>query len=235
MTLIISGCNSESKWEVTGDVRNDLDKLLLSGLSKFNIMNGVRQSQRQTELNDKFKSGIQNNYEWFQNYLKDLNLAEGEPTPYHQNFEMTEAEYSELQQYLNNIELVSTGLMMLKIEKTESIIEITPSDQTHIKKIKINLNENYAMFDSLKLEFSDTLRIKDDSNAFNSSWTGYEWKLEPNIDSIDILDLGTMNIYQYKLIIGQLNKKNQTYISIKGREVVNGIQTKDYNYPLTKR
>ncbi len=233
--MIAFGCNSESKWKVTGNISKDLNNLLDSGVSKFNIMNGVRQSERQEELNNKFKSGIQENYVWFQNYLKELNLNPGEPTPYHENFGMTESEYNELQNYLNNVELISTGLMMLNIVKSDSIIEMIPSDQTHLKKIKISLTENYVMFDSLKLQFSDTLRVTSNSNAFKSSWTGYEWKLEPNIDSIDLLNLSEMNIFQYKLIIGQFDKGNQTYISIKGREAKNGIQTKEFNYPLTKR
>ena len=234
ITLAITGCSTENSWEVTGDIKGDLNKLLSSELAKFNIMNGVKQTDRQIELNNKFKSGIQKNYEWFQTYLKELNLEEGQPTPYHENFELTESEYHDLQSYLSNIKLVSTGLMMMNIEKSESTIVMTPSDQTQIKKIRIDLEENYVMFDSLKLKFSDTLRVTDNSNAFNSSWTGYEWRLEPNIDSIDILNLEDMSIYQFKLIVGQFKKKNQTYISIKGREVVNGIQTKDFNYPLTK-
>ena len=234
-SLMLICCDTEDSWEVTGNIENDLNRLFSTELAKFNIMNGVKQSDRQVELNNKFQSGLKKNYEWFQGYLKELNLEDGEPTPYHENFEMTETEYNELQSYLNNINLVSTGFMMMNIEKTSTNIKMIPSDQTHINKISINLKENYAMFDSLKLNFSDTLRITDESNAFNSSWTGYQWKLEPNMDSINMFNLESINIFQYKLIVGQFKRTNQTYISIQGREVINGVKTKDYNYPLTKR
>ena len=99
--IIVSGCGSENKWVISGNISHDLNTLLDSGVSTFNIMNGVEQSQRQIELNEKFKNGISKHPEWLQTYMGELNLKSGELLPYHENFGMTESEYDELLTYIN--------------------------------------------------------------------------------------------------------------------------------------
>ena len=68
---------------ITGDRNTDLSNLLLPGKKSADVMDGMKQDVRQEELTKKFQAGVQQNYEWFVEYLKTV--PEGQPMPYHVN------------------------------------------------------------------------------------------------------------------------------------------------------
>src|SRR6476646_1910045 len=78
---------------LTGDIKTDLEILLPKGNHIVDIMDGVKQTPRQTALMKKFQDAIAKNYDWFTDYVKDI--PAGELLPYHENLGMTKEEYKE--------------------------------------------------------------------------------------------------------------------------------------------
>lgn len=225
--------SSESIAHISGDIKQDLNNLLPEGKVTVDIMDGVKQNKRQEELTKKFQEGIKSKYSWFVEFMKTI--PQGEPMPYHPNLNLTKEEYIELQGYMNDIELVSSGKADLIIKKKGNIIEFTGSGKLEVfNSVKINLKNNTVKFDDKELAFSDSLNVTTDKNGLKSKWKGYSWRFEEpkDLDVEALNDLPNLNAKQYKLTIGQLEKNGKIYLSIKGREFEYGAQTINFEIPV---
>lgn len=240
LTIVISltGCGNsqthQQRQAITGDIKNDLNNFLSKGKITVDVMDGVKQNKRQEELTKKFQEGIQQNYEWFVDYMKTV--PDGQPMRYHPNLGLTEEEYKELHGYMNNIELVSSGKSDVTIKHKNNTIEFKADDEKLklLEFVKIDLIKNVVTIGEYELAFSDTVNVTDDKNGLKSKWKGYTWKFEEpkDIDMNALKDLQTLKDKQYKFTIGQLEKNGKTFMSVKGQEIENGAKQVSFELPL---
>lgn len=222
-----------SSKELTGKLKDDLSILLPNGDFQADIIDGVKQAPRQIELSEKLQASIAKNYEWFVDYMKSV--PEGQQMPYHINFGLTKDEYAELQRFMENIELVSTGNEKISIEHKDDIISFKSVNKlVLLNSLKINLKNKVVLFNNLKIPFSDTLNITSDKNALKNKWRGYCWILEEpkKFGANELKNLQNLKGRQYKLTVGRLEKNGKTYMSLKGREIENGEKKIDFELPL---
>lgn len=85
-----------------------------------------------------------------------------------------------------------------------------------------------------KMPFSDTINITTDKNGLRTKWKGYSWEFEEpkDIDISDLTDLESLSIKQYKFTIGRLEKDGKTFMSLKGREIEDGVKIVDFELPV---
>lgn len=222
-----------SNKDLTGNLKDDLKILLPNGEVTADIFDGVKQDPRQMELSKRLQASIAKKYEWFVDYMKSV--PEGQQMPYHINFGITEKEYAELQGFMENIELISTGREKISIEYNGNLISFKSTNKlASLNSLKIDLENKITLFGDLKIPFGDTLKITSDKNALKSKWKGYSWVLEEPKDfqTNDLKNLENLKARQYKLTIGRLEKNGKTYLSLKGREIENGEQKVNFELPL---
>lgn len=148
---------------------------------------------------------------------------------------MTKEEYTELMSFMNNIEVVSTGREDIDIEVKGDFIQFKSHNKlAALDSLIIDLKNNIVIFGQFKMPFADTLNVTTEENGLRSKWTGYTWKFElpQNIDINALKDLSSLTMIQYKFTIGRLEKNGKTYMSLKGREVVEGAKTVDFELPV---
>jgi hypothetical protein len=232
--ILLISCGNSQTHQQRQAISSDINNFLPNGTITVNVMDGIKQNKRQEELLKKFQEGIQQNYEWFVDYMQTV--PNGQPMPYHPNLGLTEKEYKELQGFMNDIELVSSGKTDITIINTNNIIEFKTDDEKLklLEYVRIDLTRNVVTIGEYELPFSDTVNITDDKNALKSQWKGYTWKLEEpkDIDLNTLKDLETLRMKQYKFTIGHLDKNDKTFMLIKGQEIENGVKQVSFELPL---
>ncbi len=232
-TLILSCTNSQTNSPLTGNIRKDIESLLHDGEHLADLMDGIRQNQRQADLTAKMQEGISKNYKWFMEYLKSV--PEGEPMPYHSKLGMTKAEYDELMVFMDNIEIVSTGKEIIKTYLTNDTLYFRSAGKlSDFDSLKIDLKNNVVIFGQYKMNFVDTITVNDEKNGLRSKWKGYTWKYEEpdDFDLTDLEDLDNLRMKQYKFTLGRLEKNGKIYMSLKGREIEDGAKTVEFELPV---
>lgn len=234
--ILINSCHSQTKRnnEISGGIKEDLHYLLQKGKFTADIMDGIKQSPRQAELNLKFQQAIQNNYEWFVEYLKTF--EHGTPMPYHPNLGLTEKEFKEFDSFSKNIEVESTGKEDIEIIKNDSIISFKSNGKLKIlETLKIYPDKNEISIGQYTLTYFGKVNVTDSTNAFKSKWKGYSWRYEypENIEELDVLsDRDKLEIKLYKFTVGKLKKNGKTFLKIKGQELDKGIVKVKFEIPL---
>jgi hypothetical protein len=236
-TVLVTSCgNSQTKNQkrsLSGNVQADLEMLLSQNKVKAEIMDGIVNNPRLTELTKKFQAAIQKNYDWFIEYMKKV--PDGEEMPYDEKIGLTKGEYAELLGYMNNIELKSTGQEFIFINKNNGIVYFQSQNKlSNFDSLTIDLKKNVVHFGQYELPFSDSVNVTKDKNGLKSKWKGYNWKLEEpkNFGPDDLKNLETVNVKSYTFTIGQLDRNGKTYMSLKGREIKNGEKTVEFELPV---
>lgn len=220
--LLTNNCSCQTN-KIADSMQKDINRLLPTGEVMVDIMDSINQNLRQQELMQKFQTAVQQNYDWFVDYMKTV--PAGQPMPYHKNLGLTESEYDEMQSHLNDIELSSSGKEKIIIQKDNNVIEFKANGKLQLLNyLKIDLNKNIVIFLNNQLPFTDTANITTETNALKSKWKGYNWRMEEptDLDFENIKNLQTVDIKQYKFTLGQLEKNNKTWLYLKGREFNNG-------------
>jgi hypothetical protein len=220
---------TKSKDSLTGNIQSDLRILLPDSKVKADIMDGVLKNPRQVELANKFQLAIKENYDWFLEYMKTV--PEGEPMPYNEKLGLTKDEYTELMGFMNNVEVVSSGKEDIVIEVKDDFIRFKSHNKlADLDSLLIDLKNNIVTFGKYKMPFADTLHVETDKNGLKSKWNGYSWKFEEpkDLDINAFKDISSIQMIQYQFTIGRLEKNGKTYMSLKGREVEDGVKTVDF-------
>ena len=72
--LLLTSCGNShlqtKRPEFTGDIKTDINNLLPDGNVTADIMDGIKENPRQTELYNKFEQGVRQNQKWFMEYMK---------------------------------------------------------------------------------------------------------------------------------------------------------------------
>ncbi|NAY90287.1 hypothetical protein GTQ34_00005 [Muricauda sp. JGD-17] len=222
-----------SKSDITKQVQSDIDNFLTEGESIVDVMDKIIQSPKQQELTMKFQQGIQNNYEWFVEYMEKS--TPGKPMEYHPNLGITKDEYNELQELIKNIEITSSGKENVEIIKTDSTISFNSLGGLQIlNRVKINSVKNEIEIGEIKLSYSGSVKVDNDENGFKSRWNGHNWAFEfPNgLNSEMLKDVQNLVAKNYKFTIGKLEKNGRTFIQIKGLEINKGEKEVEFDIPL---
>jgi len=148
---------------------------------------------------------------------------------------MTKSDYSELLDFMNNLEMASTGIGKINILRSGDIIHFKGDGKlSALDSVKINLGTNKVEIGRYTLPFKENIDNKNDSAGLKSKWKGYEWKFEQsnnqNINSA--IDLFSLVNKEYELSVGRLDKSGKTILWIKCRELSNGTRSVDFELPL---
>ncbi|WP_342327453.1 hypothetical protein [Pedobacter sp. FW305-3-2-15-E-R2A2] len=234
-TLFFSTCFSQQNQKplLTGDILKDLNNLLPQAEVTVDIFDGIKQSKRQAELMEKFKLGVQKNYDWFIDHTKKFENVR--PLPYHPNLGLTEGEYIEMQRAMKEMESSSSGSEVVSILNNNIIISFKSRGRLAIlDAVRIDLEKNLVFIGDHELNFTGKSDITNESNGLRSKWKGYNWDLElpKNISPDQFKDLENLNAKFYKLTIGRLEKNGKTFLQIKGKEFEKGKAKVSFDIPL---
>jgi hypothetical protein len=233
LLLITTPIFSQTPDTLTNVLVNDI-KLFFPKDEIIGDILGLKTSPRQIELLEKFQIGVQKNYEWFIESIK--NRKEGETMPYHPNLGLTENEYKELNSYNDNVEFTKIESGKIKIINQNNTISFKTEEKLKfLESIKIDIKTNTVFLDNYKLEFNDYSNVTDPKNALKSKWKGYNWVFfEPKgFDIDDFKDLNTLTVKQYKFTLGKLDNNGKTIMIIKGKEIKNGEKLVDFEIPIS--
>lgn len=235
--VVLIGCSnsqiSAPSLKLTGNIKKDVTALLPTGTVQASIMDSVLQHPRQIELTQKFQQAVKENYNWFLDFIKTV--PEGAPLPYHPKLGLTQPEYTELMDYMNHTEIITSGKESVTIVRTNDMIHFKSKGKLAIlDSVIIDLDSNVVLFMGYRLAFADTLEVTSEQNALKSAWSGYAWKFEEpkNLALDDLKDLRTLHIKAYQLTMGRLQKNGKTFMSLKGQEAQNGEKMIDFELPL---
>lgn len=222
-----------ARLQLTRNLTTDLNSLLPLGKSIVDIMDGIKNADKIQVLNEKFKKGVSENYDWFLDFQKTL--QPGQKMPYHPNLGMTEKEYAELMGYYDQIEAISTGQEELEITRTNDTYSFKASGKLSLlNSLTITPSKNEVLMGGRPLTKFDTVYVADGSNAFKSSWRGYKWTYEeptePDLENLRNPE--TVNMKSIKLTLGRLDNSTKTLLIFSVKEIKNGQRTINVETPI---
>ncbi len=233
LLIFLTSCAQTKSEKITGNPTNDLPIIFKSQIVTADIMDGIKRNPRQLELTQKIQSSLQNNWEWYQEYIKTV--KKGEPLGYHPNLGISENEYEEFLKISKDIEVESTGKEDLEIVNADNKIKFKGDGRLSIyNDLTIDIKNNQILYKEYILPFLDKVDIEDADNGLKSKWKGYNWAYEfPVItDETDLTDLKNLDITIVRFTIGQLEKNGKIYMQIKERKMESGVKTVENQIPI---
>jgi hypothetical protein len=229
--LFLTSCGQSQTEKITENRTNDLSALFDQSSVTVDIMDELKTDPKQLELTAKLQKAFQENYEWFQEYIKTA--EKGKPLKYHPNFGMTETEYNEYLKLSEQVEVISSGKETIDIKKNADKINFIGQDKTSIfNDLTIDLKNNQILFKNYVLSFVNEINVTDNDNGLKSKWKGYNWEFV-NPKLTEETDIQTLDEFtSITLTIGQLEKNGKTYMKIKERKMANGFKTIDNQVPV---
>ena len=192
----------------------EIRKLLPEGKVQFEVLDSVEATARQIKLSEKFPIAYRENYDAFNAYFEKT--RNNQKAKYPKNKILSEKEFLEYMDFAKNIKLIPS--------QTETV-EIIYSDDDYISfkasgklaevfsQITYHIETNtFVLADSYTLDFSESVDVKTNTNAFKEPWQGYIWVFEetenidletedlPNKENID-----KISMKQYKIRLGKLS------------------------------
>ncbi|WP_298546488.1 hypothetical protein [uncultured Aquimarina sp.] len=231
--ILLTSCVQSQSEKITGNPINDLPVLFETQTVSADIMDGIKHNPRQLELTKKIQSSLQNNWEWYQEYIKTVKKRES--LVYHTNFGITKEEYEEFLKISKDIQVESTGKEVLEIIKEDDKIKFKANGRLSIyNDLTIDIENNQVLYKEYVLPFLDKVNIEDTDNGLKSKWKGYNWAYEYPVitDETDLTDLDNLNITIVRFTIGQLEKNGKIYMKIKERKMESGVKTVDSQIPI---
>jgi len=188
-------------------------------------MGEIKQNPRQAELLAKFQQGIQKNYSWFKKYA--ASIPQGEPMPYHPNFEMDEEEYNELMALMESNKTTPSEQEELVIVNENELITFQSQGKLKaFEDLKINLEKKEIRFKNQVLQFDEAIHDETIENEFKSKWKGYRW-VSTSIDSLD-----AQRVVHVEFVIGQLEDEGKIYMEVKEKIINNERVVSDLFIPV---
>lgn len=233
--LLITSCGQSqpSVKKHTDKWRDDITQLLKLGTHTADIMDSIKQTPEQARIAEKLQISMQDNYEWFVDYMQKV--PEGSPMPYHEKMGISKAEYTQFLADSEKAEIISSGKEPLLIQKNGDIISFKGIGNLKVfDSIKIDLLHKQASFKSYILSDFDSIRVTDASNGLRSRWFGYSFAFESakDLSAEDLKNLSSLNYSQFKLIIGQLENTRKPFLEFSGTVIENGEKTTEIKLPL---
>jgi hypothetical protein len=242
LIILIAGCSNSQpvQKQITGELIDDLKVLLPEGKVNVDIIDGIKMNPKYEELNSKFMTGVQNNYDWFLEQQKIVEQT-GNPMPYHPNLGMTESEFEEYKTFMENgtgVEMVKNGSAQINFKYQDNFINLSGNGRLDLlNDVRIDLTNNIVWIGDYKLDKFEKVNVDSDNNGLKSKWSGYQWRYDysnkPEFNSLSSTeDLQNLNMKIYKLTVALLDKDKTTYIEITEKEIENGTRTKTFQIPF---
>jgi hypothetical protein len=226
-------CKSAPKTpSLTGNISEDLNALFTDGTMEVQVMDSTLQSSREIELSYRMQQALEKNKDWYNDYVSQY--RESRVLPYHQNFGLSAAEYTELMQMKLNVTLAPSSTQKITIKKTNGIIQFNSDGKLpYLDGILINTTDNTIIMDRYALHFTDTVFVANENHGLKSMWKGYNWRYSEPAEGDTISDM--LNTKHYSISVGQLFKTGNTLLVISKLEETDGASTLKFNKPLVFR
>jgi len=187
----------------------DIKTWLKEGEHKVELM-GVKSTvnPRMMELTSKIMKAAEKNAAW----IKDSMATATDSTVMFQKFGLTKTEYYEYLA-LNNTdtkkqEWVKTGDEKLVIKRKKNTLTFQGTGQLKVlDSLKFNILLNEPIYGGKEIEFAHKSESADNSNPFNSPWTGYHYSYE-NVEDIGT-SVSDMSATTISFDIGQLKSNGK--------------------------
>jgi len=201
-----------------------LAKVFTVGNHNVSIMEIALPTEVAARINDitiKYKTNIEKNKEWFNDYISEH--VNDEELPWDEKFGISKEEYDEMISSADKMTMVKKGSAVISIVKESDgkfMLE-SNEDLQYLSEIKIDTINNYLITEMGVFKHKGKIKASDDQKI-SGRWNGDSWILEfeeiKDINSIDSSKTyGTINI-----AVGQLEKTNQMIIYYKERVIYQG-------------
>ena len=220
--FFLFSCNSKHVTEnpISWDFQKDAHALLADGFYKAIIMNGMKIPEEIKILSQKMKDSLKGKEKWFITYLNENQ----DTLPYHPQFGISKIEFEKIQSYKQKAELRGTGTESLMIRSNKNEIRFEGSGYLSVlSDSRIDVSKKMFYFKGEKIQFSDTLSVRDTLNPIRSDYSSYEFKSEGKKDSIS---------FTYLISISWLHKKQLPYFVISVKESTPTRILENYTLPF---
>ena len=237
--LFVTACGQGRNEDKVDKDGQTIQTLLKEGEYQADVMDKVTMPPKTQELMQKFQLAMQKNPDWFLEAQKKVQET-GQPLPYDERIGMTENEYAEfleLMQNDNGMEMTKSGTETVSIKHSGGRILFRGTGTLDIlNDVSIDFSGQLANIGQFKLEQVDSVNVTDDKNALKSKWTGVTWRFETSNKNIEDLkaveDFQGLNMKIYKVTVGQLERTTKIYMQIQKSEIENGQKTVDIKLPF---
>lgn len=232
LTLIIfsivtqlTGQSKMDEWHITGDVKNDILKLITKRKYEFYKMNTKSYSDSIAMQISIKEREIQTKY-----VLKvDQNGVVSNMTKRH-SMEEFFTDYNNLENLKEKKQLLSTDVVICMIYQSDSIIRFEIfNNETILFPIELNFKNNVVLVDGQSLIFKDNMNVDSSNNIYKSKWKGYKWRSKSEDSSSNKL------IGRYTFTIGQLVESRRIFMNVKKDEFYLGHRVRSINISLISK
>ena len=163
-----------------------------------------------------FRHGVSQNPDWFQQYVREADLAPGELLPYHANMGMSEGDYTEMQRLLNNMILQPTGSASVQVRAQADSLLVLDGGNALPELTGITIDPRTARADTPfgALGGAEIVEPEQDQGLVGP-WRGYAWRL-------DELDEQAMTGKLVMLDLGRSEETGESILYYDARRMQNG-------------
>lgn len=215
-----------------------VEQLLPAHTYTVSIMDKVRTNPRFMVLSQKMQEAARKNPEQFLQLQKEA-VASKNGLSYDPRMGLSKAEYEELQTLVEkrDMRVESSGSEEVVVSTVKGIIRFSTQGRLDIlNSVWIDLSKNEAHIEEYTLPFVEKLSVDSSNNAYGTSWSGYKWEYNSpehvDFTNMDMDKLKTLDMMQFKLIVGRLDSTGRTLIQIKGQQIERGVKTLSFETPL---
>ncbi len=204
-----------------------------TGNYKAELMTGSKNNARRIELTNKMRDAIKDNFAWYVEFVKAT--PNGLPTQYDKRLGLTEEEFRELRQIIDNYRISSELDFNLSISCTDSILKFNSEyNKELLAYFKIDLKDKTIHLGEREFLLTDTIGFSDSNNRMGSQWYGYRWtyQVPDKIDFSNLAELVDKDAILYRINFGILQPSQKLFFSVKGVEIEKGEQKMSFSIPL---
>ena len=223
----------EERGESSTEVQDSLAKWLPIGLHKADLMDSLVHPARHTELLERFMGSAAKHPDWFIEVTAAA--GRGEFLKYHPNTGLTSGEWDELQSMMDSVQAVPSGTEEITIRDSAGYFRFEGTGRLAIINVfTLDPGSLLVHLPTVDLPFADAVTVVDARNAFKSEWNGYSWRYEypPDADAELLKDLPNLTIILYQFTVGRIHRTGKRLISIKVKEIRDGVQTANLEVPI---
>lgn len=235
--LSVPGCGQSNKADPLGGTGNpvvdSLSVWLPIGEQKADLMDSLEHPARYSELLMRFQDSVAKHQEWLMDAI--AKAGQGEYLQYHPNTGLTPEEWEEMKLFKDSVRSVPRSTERLTIRDSAGMYRFEGSGRLEFINIfTVDPRRMSVRMADVELPFADTVAVTDNRNAFNSRWHGFSWRYEYPLDFQPEMmkDLSTLTLIQYQFTVGRLQATGQRLISIKAKEIRDGVKTLNLEIPI---
>lgn len=230
LSALVQSCSTNGQ-DKNG--KSKVSELLPENIYEFEVLDSVKTTPRQEELNYAFLHAYQENMDIFNSYFEKVRNKEEASFP--ENNYLTESDFKEYMVFTENIVLIPSKTEKVEVIHSKNSVSFKSSGKLEILNyIKYNSSTNTFQIEDYKLTFKDSTNVTNKNNALQENWNGYVWEY---VDPEDIKmptqeTIGNISIKQYKVTLGTLEQSGKTFMILKGQEYHKGQSVVNFEIPI---